>query len=182
VDQSLVERAQRGDRDAFASLLASVGDSLYALAYRILRDPHLAQDAFQEATIAAWRQMPNLHDSARFEAWISRILVHACYAESRKRTRWTTHVRVLGPDDDRRPHEAGTSIDDRDELERGFRALPVDQRAVFILHHHVGLPLVEIADLLGIPAGTARSRLHYSTQALRRALSVDSAPAAEPVA
>jgi DNA-directed RNA polymerase specialized sigma24 family protein len=52
----MVERAQHGDRDAFAAVLGSVGDSLYAVAYRILRDPDLAQDAFQEATIVAWRR------------------------------------------------------------------------------------------------------------------------------
>jgi RNA polymerase sigma-70 factor (ECF subfamily) len=56
---------------------------------------------------------------------------------------------------------------DRDELERAFRTLPLDQRAVFVLHHHVGLPLVVVAETLGIPDGTARSRLHYATRALR---------------
>ena len=178
----MVERAQHGDRDAFASVLGSVGDSLYAVAYRILRDPDLAQDAFQEATIVAWRQLPNLRDAERFEAWIRRILVHACYAESRKRTRWTTHVRVLEADEEPPPLDEPPSIYDRDELERGFRSLPVDQRAVFVLHHHVGLSLVEIAELLGIPAGTARSRLHYSTRALRRAMGVESTASVEPVA
>lgn len=179
MDRSLVERAQRGDRDAFASLLGSVGDRLYAVAFRILRDPHLAQDAFQEATIAAWRQLPNLRDLDRFEPWISRILVHACYAESRKRTRWTSHVRVLEADENAAAFGDADSIHDRDELERAFRDLPVEQRAVFVLHHHLGLPLVEVAARLGIPAGTARSRLHYSTRALRRALSLEPAEPAE---
>jgi RNA polymerase sigma-70 factor (ECF subfamily) len=169
VERSLVEQAQRGDRDAFAAVVHAVGDRLYALAYRILREPDLAQDACQEALIATWRQLPSLRDPDRFDAWIYRILVHACYAESRKRTRWTTTIRVLdiasGPDLD-----GGLSIDDRDELERAFRLLPLDQRAIFVLHHHVGLPLVEIAETLGIPAGTARSRLHYATHALRRAI------------
>lgn len=179
MDRSLVERAQRGDRDAFASLLGAVGDRLYAVAFRILRDTHLAQDAFQEATIAAWRQLPNLREPERFEPWISRILVHACYAESRKRTRWTSHVRELEADEHSAAFGDVESIHDRDELERAFRDIPVEQRAVFVLHHHLGLPLVEIAAQLGIPSGTARSRLHYSTRALRRALSLEPAEPAE---
>ena len=61
------------------------------------------------------------------------------------------------------------SISDRDELERAFRQLPLDQRAVFVLHHHAGLPLVAVAEALGIPDGRARSRLHYATLALRAA-------------
>jgi RNA polymerase sigma factor (sigma-70 family) len=169
VDRVLVEQAQRGDRDAFAGLMHAVGDRLYALAYRILRDPDLAQDAFQDAMVAAWRQLPRLRDPDRFEAWVHRILVHACYAESRRRSRWSADIRLLEIDG-RTPPDSGLTIVDRDELERGFRLLPLDQRVVFVLHHHFGLPLVEIAETLGIPAGTARSRLHYATAALRRAL------------
>lgn len=169
MERSLVEKAQRGDRDAFAGLVHAVGDRLYALAYRILREQGLAQDASQEALIIAWRQLPGLRDPDRFEAWIRRILVHACYAESRKRARWTANVHALDLEGSG-PADTGLSIHDRDELEHAFRLLPVDQRAVFVLHHHVGLPLVEIAATLGIPSGTARSRLHYATQALRRAL------------
>lgn len=169
MDRSLVEQAQQGDRDAFAGLVHAAGDRLYALAYRILREQGLAQDACQEALIIAWRQLPSLRDPERFDAWIYRILVNACYVESRRRTRWTANVRVLDVAGSTEP-DTGLSIDDRDELEHAFRLLPIDQRAVFVLHHHIGLPLVEIAATLGIPAGTARSRLHYATQALRRAL------------
>jgi RNA polymerase sigma-70 factor, ECF subfamily len=168
VDRKLVEQAQRGDRDAFAGLLSAVGDRLYTVASRILRDPHLAQDAYQEAMIATWRQLPYLRDPDRFEAWARRILVHACYAESRKRTRIATSVRLL--DLEEAQGSAAHAIHDRDELERAFRGLSLEQRAVFVLHHHVGLPLVEVASTLGIPAGTARSRLHYATRALRLAL------------
>ena len=70
------------------------------------------------------------------------------------------------------------SIDDRDALDRAFRRLTVEQRAVFVLHHHVGPALTEIADTLGIPAGTARSRLHYATRVLRAAVEADAAPVA----
>ncbi len=174
MDRGLVERARRGDRAAFGELMQLEGGRLYALAYRILRDPQLAQDAFQEAAIVAWRRLPTLRDPDRFDAWMYRVLVNACYAESRKRTRWTATVRALELESG--AFEAPSAIHDRDELERGFAALSVDQRAIFVLHHYVGLTLVEIAEALEIPAGTARSRLHYATAALRRALGVDETP------
>ena len=74
--------------------------------------------------------------------------------------------------------DGSDALADRDELERAFRRLSVEQRAVFVLHHYLGLPLVEVAELLEIPAGTARSRLHYAIAELRDALTVD----AEPIA
>src|SRR4051812_4150427 len=169
VIEGLVIDAQHGDRHAFAELMRLEGDRLYALAYRILRDPHLAQDAFQEAAISAWRRLPSLREPARFEAWIHRIVVHACYAESRRRTRWTATIHAVKTEETSTA-EATLAVDDRDALELAFRQLSVDQRAVFVLHHHIGLPLVEIAETLGIPAGTARSRLHYATETLRTAL------------
>lgn len=169
MDRRLVELAQGGDRDAFAGLVHAVGDRLYALAFRILRDPHLAQDAYQEAMLTAWRQLPNLRDAGKFDAWTRQILVNACYAESRRRTRWMTNVRVLELGESPAV-DAGHTIHDREQLEQAFAALTIEQRAVFVLHHHLGVPLVEIATTLGIPAGTARSRLHYATHAMRKAI------------
>ncbi len=169
MDRRLVELAQGGDRDAFAGLVHAVGDRLYALAFRILRDPHLAQDAYQEAMLTAWRQLPNLRDPDRFDAWTRQILVHACYAESRRRSKWTTNVRVLEIEESPLV-DAGHTIHDREQLEQAFGALSIEQRALFVLHHHMGVPLVEIASTLGIPAGTARSRLHYATQMMRKAI------------
>jgi RNA polymerase sigma-70 factor (ECF subfamily) len=169
VDRDLVEQARRGDREAFAVLVHQVSDSLYAVAYRILRDTGLAEDALQNALVLAWRRLPKLREPDRFEAWIHRILVHACYDESQRTRSWRASVTALpmdvpgGTDDESR-------IADRDELERAFRHLSIEQRAVFVLHHYVGLPLVEVAELLGVPAGTARSRLHYAMAGLRDAL------------
>jgi RNA polymerase sigma-70 factor (ECF subfamily) len=169
VDRDLVERARRADREAFAVLVHQVSDSLYAVAYRILRDPGLAEDALQNALVLAWRRLPKLRDTDRFEAWIHRILVHACYDESQRARPWRTTVRVL-PNDRPSAGDDMSNVADRDELERAFRHLTVDQRAVFVLHHYLGLPLVDVAELLEIPAGTARSRLHYATAGLRNAL------------
>ena len=175
--RDLVERARRGDRDAFTSLVHATSDRMYALASRILRDGDLAEDALQGALITAWRQLPTLRDPDRFEAWVRRLLVHACYAEARRRRTWAANVRVLPVDGPAGPDEL-LSVVDRDQLDRVFRRLPVEQRAVFVLHHYLGLPLTEIADTLGIPHGTARSRLHYATRTLRAAIEADAATVA----
>ncbi len=168
MDRDLVERARSGDQQAFADLVHQVSDTLFGVARRIVRDPGLAEDVLQNALVTIWRKLPHLRDSDRFEAWAFKILVHACYAEAPRNRRWAATVRVL-------PLQRADSLDefrsiaDRDELEIAFRGLPLDQRAVFVLHHHVGLPLVAVAETLGIPDGTARSRLHYATRALRAA-------------
>ncbi len=176
--RDVVERAMRGDHDAFGLLVNSTSDRMYAIATRILRDVDLAEDALQSALITAWRELPRLRDPDRFEAWVRRLLVHACYAEARRRRAWAGNVRVLPVDGPAGPDDI-VAIPDRDALDRAFRRLTVEQRAVFVLHHHLGLPLVEIADTLGIPAGTARSRLHYATRLLRSALEADLAPVIE---
>ena len=173
--RDVVEQAMRGDREAFGWLVGQTSDRMYAIATRILRDTHLAEDALQGAFITAWRQLPTLRDPDRFEAWLRKLLVHACYAEARRRRSWAANVRVLPVDGPAAPDEL-VSVPDRDALDRAFRRLTIEQRAVFVLHHHLGLPLVEIAENLGIPAGTARSRLHYATRALREAIEADAAP------
>ena len=173
--QDIVEQAMRGDREAFGVLVGQISDRLYAIAVRILRDADLAEDALQGALITAWRQLPTLRDPDRFEAWVRKVLVHACYAEARRRRSWAANVRALPVDGPAGPDEI-VSVADRDALDRAFRRLTVEQRAVFVLHHHLGLPLVEIAETLGVPAGTARSRLHYATRSLRSAIEADAVP------
>jgi RNA polymerase sigma-70 factor (ECF subfamily) len=173
--RDVVERAMRGDREAFGMLVNQSSNRLYAIATRILRDADLAEDALQGALITAWRELPRLRDPDRFEPWVRRLLVHACYAEARRRRSWSSNVRILPIDGPAGPDDL-VSVTDRDALDRAFRRLTVEQRAVFVLHHHIGLPLVEIAETLGIPAGTARSRLHYATRLLRTAVEADLAP------
>ena len=175
--EDLVIRARDGDRDAFAALVHATSDRLYAIAVRILRDADLAEDALQGALVTTWRQLPTLRDPARFEAWVRRLLVHSCYAEARRRRTWTANVRVLPVDGPVGP-DGLLSIVERDALDRAFRRVSIEHRAVFVLHHHLGLSLVEIAETLGIPAGTARSRLHYATKLLRAAIEADAAPVA----
>jgi RNA polymerase sigma-70 factor (ECF subfamily) len=168
MDQDLVERARSGDQAAFADLVHQVSDTLFGIARRILRDPGLAEDVLQDALVTIWRKLPHLREPDRFEAWAYRILVNACYSAAPQNRRWASTVRIL-PIDRANGTDDYQSISDRDELEQAFRRLPLDQRAVFVLHHHAGMPLVAVADALGIPPGTARSRLHYATRALRAA-------------
>lgn len=175
MDQQLVERAQGGDEAAFGELAYAIGDRLFTVAQRILRDVDLAEDATQQAIVAIWRQLPGLRDPARFEAWAYRVLVNACYAEARKERRWSPSLRVLETD-----HVGGDpelSVADRDELERGFRRLPPEQRAVLVLQHYLDLTLPQISGVLGVPIGTVRSRLHYARRAMRAALEADARPA-----
>ena len=167
--ERLVERAMGGDDVAFTELVDLDGDRCYAIAYRILRDVERAQDAVQQAFLLAWRELPRLRNLERFEPWLHRLLVNACYEELRRYRRWSSHIRVFPADGPGGPDET-VSIDDRDALERAFKRMSPEHRAVVVLHHHAGLPLASIAEAAGIPLGTAKSRLHYATRILREAL------------
>ena len=171
MQRALVDLAVSGDEEAFATLARSAGDRLFAVAYRILRDVGLAEDAVQQALVTAWRELPRLRERDRFDAWLRRVLVHACYAEARRDRRWSASIRLL-PTESAAPDDVLT-VAHRDELDRGFRRLPPEQRAVFVFHHYLGLSLPEIADQLGVPLGTVKSRMHYATAALRSALDAD---------
>ena len=169
----LVERAREGDDVAFSELVDLDGDLCYGIAYRILRDAMQAQDAVQQAFLIAWRELPRLRDPERFGPWLHRLLVNACYEELRRHRRWNTNIRVLPVDGPSGP-DPTVSVDDRDTLDRAFTRLTPQHRAVFVLHHHAGLPLAEIADIVGVPVGTVKSRLHHATRTLRSAIVADS--------
>ena len=168
----LVERARNGDREAFAALVQLTSDRMYAIAARILRDADLAEDALQGALIAAWKSLPTLRDPARFEAWLRRLLVNACYAEAKRASKWSANVVVL-PVDGPASRDTTQDVVIRDALDRGFRRLPTEQRAAFVLHHYLGWSVAEIAENLGVPAQTIKSRIRYATSTLRAALDAD---------
>ena len=175
MDRPLVEAARSGDEEAFASIARGAADRLFAVAFRILRDVGRAEDAVQVTLVTAWRELPGLREVERFEAWIHRILVHACYAEARRARRWSSNVRLLAVDEPTAPDTAQT-VATRDALDRGFRRLPPEQAAVFVLHHYLGWPLTEVAATVGVPLGTVKSRLHYATSSLRATLEADARP------
>jgi RNA polymerase sigma-70 factor (ECF subfamily) len=177
----LVVQAQRGDEGAFASLALVIGNRLHPIAHRILRDADLADDATQQALLAIWRDLPQLRDPTRFQGWAYRLLVRACYAEGKKTRRWAPNLRVLRPEQATESDELA-SVADRDQLERAFRRLSVEHRAVVVMHHYLNLSVDEVADSLGVPAGTVRSRLYYAMRALRAALDADARQVAREVA
>jgi RNA polymerase sigma-70 factor (ECF subfamily) len=175
MERELVQRAMHGDEEAFDALVGIVGDSMHSVARRILRDTTRAQDATQQALLDAWRYLPTLRDPDRFEAWSHRLLVNACYAESRRERRQHGNLRLLGRGDFHQ--DSQMDIATRDELDRGFRRLSVEHRTVVVLVHYLGLTPTEAAERMGTPPGTARSRLHYALQQLRAALEADARPA-----
>jgi RNA polymerase sigma-70 factor (ECF subfamily) len=172
VDRDLVEAAQGGDREAYVDLIRVRSDRLFGLARRILRDVDRAEDALQDALVIAWRDLRSLRDPDRFDAWLHRLLVNVCIAQATRERRRTVNLRVLPVDGPAAPDDLLT-VADRDLLERGFRRLPPDQRAILAMHHYLGYAPSEIADALGIPPGTARSRLHHAHRAMRAALEAD---------
>ena len=170
----LVERAQRGDHEAFDALASAAYHRLYAIARRILRDGYAAEDAVQDALVRAWRDVKGLRDPNAFDAWLHRLLVNACHDHVRRSRRRPFELPEL-PIEREEPRDDLAQLADRDELERAFLELSVEHRAVLVLTHYVGLPAPDVGRILGIPPGTVASRLQYGTRAMRAALGRGSA-------
>jgi len=173
VDQhGLVVRARQGDRYAFAELARASGARLDATARLILRDSDLAQDAVQETLIRAWRGLPGLRDPSTFDHWLHSLVAHACIDLIRKRRRRVVEVE-LTPLHESPTLDDAARVADRDLLDRALARLEPEARAVVVLHFYLDLPLPRVADMLGIPTGTAKSRLHRSLATMRSLMSID---------
>ena len=172
MERDLVERARRGDHDAFAVLAGAAISRLDGAAWLILREPEQAKDAVQTALVRAWRDLPTLRDPDRFDAWLNRLVVNACIDEARRLRRHRMDIELHAIEVPT-PERVESTIADRDQLERGFLRLTPELRAVIVLHHYLDLPLPAVADSLGIPLGTAKSRLHRALGQLRAALDAD---------
>jgi RNA polymerase sigma-70 factor (ECF subfamily) len=167
VDQrELVELAGRGDHEAFAVLARGAIARLDAAARLILRDRELARDAVQEALLRAWRDLPGLRDPDRFDAWLYRLTVRSCIDAARQRRRRVIEVE-LQPFDALTVRDTATSIAERDLLDRALRALEPEARALIVMHYYLGLPVPDVADSLGIPLGTAKSRISRALERMR---------------
>lgn len=164
--RGLIERAQRGDHDAFAELVDAASARLDAAARLILRDRELAQDAVQEALVRAWRDIRGLRDPGRFDAWLYRLTVHACLDQARRRRRRVVEVALDPLQLPGSPDSSGDLVR-RDLLDQALRRLDPAHRAVVALHYLLGMPLRDVADALEIPVGTAKSRLHYALRTMR---------------
>ena len=164
--RALIERARRGDHDAFAALLDVRLARLDGAARLILRDGELARDAVQEALIRAWRDLPGLRDPERFDAWLHRLTVNACLDLVRRSKRRVIEVE-LTPIRAPATHDVAGALADRQLLDQALAGLQPGHRAVVALHYLLGMPLPDVAQTLGIPLGTAKSRLHYALAAMR---------------
>ena len=181
--RDLVERAMAGDREAFSELARLRIDELYRIALLVLRDSDRAKDATQEALVAAWRDLSALRDPDRFDAWMRRLLVNACYREVRRdkrRFRFEVHVEPIEPPG-QGPPDPAVAAADRDQIERGLRQLDPVGRALLVMVYHLDLPLAEVADSLGLPIGTVKSRLHRTLRSLRAVLDADSRAEYDPL-
>ena len=167
-ERALVVAAKAGDQAAFELLVRHQIDRLYGAARVMLREDDLAEDAVQQALLRAWRDLPRLRDVDSFGPWLQKLLVRSCYDEARRRRRWTAAVRLLPAIEEASTGTAG--LEDRELIERALAALSLDHRTILTLHFYLELSPGEIADRLGIPPGTARSRLHYALTALRAAV------------
>jgi RNA polymerase sigma-70 factor (ECF subfamily) len=173
MQRDLVVRARDGDHEAFGALATGAFDRLHRTARLILRSEDQAADAVQEALMAAWLHVRAIRDPDRFDAWLHRLLVHACYREARRLKRREISEIQVGASVER-PHgdaQDGTAL--ADQLERGFRRLTPEQRAVLVVHHYLGLPDAEAALVLAVAVGTFKSRLHRATAAMRAALEAE---------
>ena len=178
--RALVVRASRGDQHAFGLLLDGSLARLDAAARLILRDAELARDAVQEAMVRAWRDLPGLRDPDRFEAWLHRLTVHACIDLARHRRRRVVEVE-LSPLDDVPVADPSRLVDDRDFLDRALQRLEPEQRAVIVLRFYLDLSLLETADALGVPLGTAKSRLHRALAQMRINVAADETADESPI-
>jgi RNA polymerase sigma-70 factor (ECF subfamily) len=172
--RELVERAGRGDHDAFAVLATASASRLDAAARLILRDGELARDAVQNALVRAWRDLPGLRDPDRFDAWLHRVLVNSCLDEARRRRRRPIEVEIGPLDEPAATADNTRHLADRDLVERALARLDPEHRALVVLHYYLGYPLPEAASSLGISLPAAKSRLHRAMLALRRGLTADS--------
>ena len=169
---TLVERARAGENAAFRELVELESDRCLGIAYRILRDREQARDVVQRALVSAWRDLPQLRDPHRFRPWLYRLLVRECSDERRRVRAWAYRVEAIETD----RADAGdftVAVGQRDALERAFARLSLNHRTVVVLHHHAGMPLAAISDVVGVPVGTVKSRLHHAVQALRSSLEAD---------
>ena len=171
MQRDLVEQAQRGDRESFGLLAEMSIAWLYNVAQLMLADSDLAEDAVQEALVVTWRDLRGLRDPDRFDAWLRRILVRCVYRVAKGERRQAERERSVGPAESS-PDAAG-EIANRDEIDRVFRRIKPEYRAVIVLHHYLGFSDQEAGEILGVPAGTVKSRLHRATAALRAELEAD---------
>jgi RNA polymerase sigma factor (sigma-70 family) len=175
VSDLLVSRAQHGDHDAFSQLIVERMPRLYGVAGLVTGSRDRAEDAVQETLIHAWRDLPRLREVAKFDAWLRRLLINACHDQGRRQKRLRAEGAFL--DQQAAPHrDPAQEIANRDELERAFRWLRPEDRAVIVLRHYLGLSTSEAAAVMGMREGTFKSRLHRAMKSMAAAIAAEARP------
>jgi RNA polymerase sigma-70 factor (ECF subfamily) len=166
----LVERARAGDHSAFAILARSAFGRMYGAAKLILRDQYAAEDAVQEALLLAWRHVATIRDPDAWDVWMYRLTVRVCYRLAR--ARGAREVRELHVRLDRPAAVTDFTghLAERHRIMAALTDLPLEQRAVIVLHFYLDLSMVQAAAALDVPVGTAKSRLHRGLESLRASL------------
>lgn len=175
-DDGLVDRARKGDVDAFEQLYRLHAGRVYALCLRLAADPVVARELTQDTFVRAWEALPRFRADANITTWLHRIAVNAMLERRRGDRRRSARVSLVDDEEDGDAQIAGvvlapdvaTAID----LERAIGALPPGVRRAFVLHDVEGYTHEEIATMTGLAAGTLRAQLHRARQLLMRALSV----------
>ena len=173
MQRDLVLRARSGDHVAFSTLAAGAVHRLHRTAWLILRSEDDAADAVQEALLSAWLHIAAVRDPDRFDAWLNRLLVHACYRLAKRASRREVLEIPMDLPDAPGRRDLQEDVATREQLERAFRRLTPEQRAALVVHHYLGLPDAEAASVLEIALGTFKSRLHRASEAMRAAVEAD---------
>ena len=176
-DSELIPRAASGDRSAFQTLVERYRPMVYRVAYQFAGNHHDADDIAQEVFIKVYRSLDRFRQDSQFTSWLYRIAMNACIdyrrrqapsggsAEEAELVLMNTPEETPGPEDRAYAGELGAA------LETAVKALPAGQRLVFVMRHHEGLKLSEIAEALGLAEGTVKRQLHAAVHRLRRVLS-----------
>lgn len=157
-EKALLRRHLAGDPDAFAEIFRAHRDHLWAVALRTIGDADEAADALQDALLSAMRHAASFRGDAKVSTWLHRIVVNACLDRLRRKAARPT---VVLPDDDHAPASSRDEYADKDlaaDVNAALRCLPVDQRAAIVLVDIEGYPVNEVAEMLGVPTGTVKSR------------------------
>ncbi len=171
VQRALVERARSGDLEAFTQLVEMAFPRLKGVAYLILRDADRAEDAVQEALVAAWQDLRALRDPDAWDAWLRRLLVRTCYRLAKKDRRHAQVASGVRPDPGNdRFADAAASVAEREWILAELGRLDVEKRSVIVLHYYLDLPMGEVAEILDLPYGTAASRLHRGLELMRASM------------
>jgi len=169
-EQALIERARRGDTEAFGELVWRYRDTVYTLAVRLV-GPDLAPDVTQEALIRAWRAMPRFRGHAALGTWLHRITVNTAWTMRKRAARHeTAQLEESIEDPGAGPEHAGVLVGVRADLRKALEQLTPGQRAVLVLRDVYGWTHAEVSRELGITQTTAKVRLHRARKRLRELL------------